>query len=187
MAAERIAKRRRLSPPDDTQSSVPGFAKWNIEQDYEQRPRKSKKDKAKGDKLLVKTAGGEWEENERLKAIPKPVKDDDADSFLASGSDGGGADSGAADVESAPAQQLPPKEQVRQAKEELARLAGQIISDPEENIAHLTQLAAIAESSNATVKKLALGTQLAVYKDIIPGYRIRQQSKEDMAAKLSKD
>ncbi|KAK5726569.1 hypothetical protein LTR15_002454 [Elasticomyces elasticus] len=180
MAAERTAKRRRLSPPGD---SVPGFAQWNIEQDYESRPRKDKKDK-KSDKLLVKTAEG-WKENERLKKVV--LEDDDADSFLASDDDAG--DSGVADVESrSPAKSiLPPKEQIRQAKEELARVAGNISENPEENVGQLGVLADLAKSENVTVKKLALGTMLAVYKDIIPGYRVRPQSKEDMAAKVSKE
>lgn len=37
------------------------------------------------------------------------------------------------------------------------------------------------------IKKLALVTQLAAYKDVIPGYRIRPLSDEDMKAKVSKD
>ncbi|KAK3633172.1 hypothetical protein LTR56_015948 [Elasticomyces elasticus] len=180
MAAERTAKRRRLSPPSE---AVPGFAQWNIEQDYESRPRKDKKDK-KSDKLLVKTAEG-WKENERLKKVV--LEEDDADSFLASDDDAG--DSGVADVESrSPAKSvLPPKEQIRQAKEELARVAGNISENPEENVGQLGVLAELAKSGNVTVKKLALGTMLAVYKDIIPGYRVRPQSKEDMAAKVSKE
>ncbi|KAI7065528.1 nucleolar complex-associated protein 3, partial [Hortaea werneckii] len=100
-------------------------------------------------------------------------------------------DSGVADLESkpkpAPKPRLPPKEEIRQAKEDLARIAGNISEDPEENIGQLGSLAHIAESENVTVQKLALGTQLAVYKDIIPGYRIRPLTKDDMNAKLSKD
>ncbi|TKA82799.1 hypothetical protein B0A55_01793 [Friedmanniomyces simplex] len=184
MAAERVSKRRRLSPPDGGKGTVPGFAQWDIEQDYEQRSRKGKKDK--GEKLLVRTAEG-WKENQRLKEAEQNAANEDADSFLASG--GEDDDSGVADVEPKTAQksQLPPKELIRQAKEDLARIASHVSEDPEENIAQLGQLAQLAQSDNLTVKKLALGTQLAVYKDIIPGYRIRPQSKEDMQAKVSKE
>ncbi|KAK4546631.1 hypothetical protein LTR36_001848 [Oleoguttula mirabilis] len=178
--AEHTAKRRRLSPPGDG-AAVPGFAKWNIEQDYENRPRKNKKDKA--EKLLVKTAEG-WQENERHVAVEA---ENDADSFLASDDE---KDSGVADLEPKPEPKkarLPPKEEVRQAKEELARIAGHISENPEENVAQLGQLAQLAESENVTVKKLALGTQLAVYKDIIPGYRIRPLGKDDMNAKVSRE
>ena len=43
------------------------------------------------------------------------------------------------------------------------------------------------QSRNTTIKKLALATQLAVYKDVIPGYRIRPLSEEDMETKVSKE
>ncbi|KAI6914012.1 hypothetical protein D0867_04269 [Hortaea werneckii] len=188
MAPEPANKRRKLSPPTN---NVPGFAKWNLEQDYEQRPRKRKD--AKSEKLPVKTAEG-WKENQRQEPEDaRQEQDDDADSFLASGDEGDGAekDSGVADLEPkpkpAPKPRLPPKEEIRQAKEDLARIAGNISEDPEENIGQLGSLAHIAESENVTVQKLALGTQLAVYKDIIPGYRIRPLTKDDMNAKLSKD
>jgi nucleolar complex protein 3 len=48
-------------------------------------------------------------------------------------------------------------------------------------------LAQLASSKNVTVKKLALATQLAVYKDVIPGYRIRPLSENDMTTKVSKE
>ncbi|KAK0255185.1 hypothetical protein LTS09_009941 [Friedmanniomyces endolithicus] len=184
MAVERTTKRRRLSPPNESKSAVPGFAQWDIEQNYEQRSRKGKKDKS--EKLLVRTTDG-WKENQRLKEAERKDVDGDADSFLASGDEG--EDSGVADVEpkAAPMPLLSTKEQIRQAKEDMARVAGHVSEDPEENIAQLSQLGQLAQSENLTVKKLALGTQLAVYKDIIPGYRIRPQSKEDMQAKVSKD
>lgn len=185
--AEPAVKRRKLSPPG---TSVPGFAKWNLEQDYEQRPRK-RSEKKKAEKLPVKTAEG-WEENARN--VPEEIKknDDDADSFLAS-DDGGAEENGTAvegeeEVKAEPPKpRLPPKEEIRQAKEDLARVAGHVSENPEENIGQLGQLAQIGESENATVRKLALGAQLAVFKDIIPGYRIRPLSKDEMNGKLSKD
>ncbi|KAK0818087.1 hypothetical protein LTR91_017232 [Friedmanniomyces endolithicus] len=184
MAVERNTKRRRLSPPNESKTAVPGFAQWDIEQNYEQRSRKGKKDKS--EKLLVRTTDG-WKENQRLKDAEQKDIDEDADSFLASGDEA--EDSGVADVESkaAPKPLLSPKEHIRQAKEDMARIAGHVSEDPEENIAQLSQLGQLAQSENLTVKKLALGTQLATYKDIIPGYRIRPQSREDMQAKVSKD
>ncbi|KAK0911092.1 hypothetical protein LTR02_003530 [Friedmanniomyces endolithicus] len=184
MAVERNTKRRRLSPPNESKTAVPGFAQWDIEQTYEQRSRKGKKDKS--EKLLVRTTDG-WKENQRLKDAEQKDIDEDADSFLASGDEA--EDSGVADVESkaAPKPLLSPKEHIRQAKEDMARIAGHVSEDPEENIAQLSQLGQLAQSENLTVKKLALGTQLATYKDIIPGYRIRPQSREDMQAKVSKD
>lgn len=37
------------------------------------------------------------------------------------------------------------------------------------------------------VQKLALATQLAVYKDVIPGYRIRPLTSEEQKAKVTKE
>ena len=65
MAAEPVAKRRRLSPPGD---NVPGFANWDLEHSYEQKRRKGKKDKP--ERLLVKK-GDDWKEDERLKEVAR--------------------------------------------------------------------------------------------------------------------
>ena len=43
------------------------------------------------------------------------------------------------------------------------------------------------EGRHATIRKLTLGTQLAVYKDIIPGYRIRPFSEQESQVKISKE
>lgn len=181
MAREPATKKRRLSPPDE--DAAPGFTKWNLEQDYERRARKGKKDDNKKQKLPIKTAEGQIVQQEI-----EPEAEDDADSFLASEDE---ADSGVADVQAKPeepkAPKLSNKEQVIQAKEELARIASLMSENPEDHVGLLGALAEIASSQNVVVKKLGLGTQLAVYKDIIPGYRIRPLSKEDMAGKLSKD
>jgi nucleolar complex protein 3 len=48
-------------------------------------------------------------------------------------------------------------------------------------------IADIGASENHIVKKLALATQLSVYKDVIPGYRIRPLGEEESKIKVSKD
>ncbi|EMC98952.1 hypothetical protein BAUCODRAFT_31228 [Baudoinia panamericana UAMH 10762] len=186
MAVEPASKRRRLSPSKEGNGPVPGFAKWDLEQEYQQR--RQKKEKSKNDKLLVRTEKG-WEEHERLNEshARNASPQDDEDSMLASGDD---EDSGVADLQHPAISEkpaLPLKEQIRLAKEDLARIAGHISESPEENIAQLRQLAQIGESENVTITKLAMGTQLAVFKDIVPGYRIRPLSKDDLQAKVSKD
>ncbi|TPX66830.1 hypothetical protein SpCBS45565_g04211 [Spizellomyces sp. 'palustris'] len=74
-----------------------------------------------------------------------------------------------------------------EAQEKLAEIASTIIEDPEKNIAHLKNLRQIGGDKDVQIKKLALLTQLAVYKDIIPGYRIRQLTEEEQTMKVSKD
>jgi nucleolar complex protein 3 len=180
MAREPAAKKRRLSPPGDDGAPAAGFTRWNLEQDYEKRARKGKKEE-KNKKLPIKTADGYIVDQEEVE--PTPVQDDDADSFLAS-------DDGE-EVEEVPqkpeAPKLSPKQEILQAKEELARIASVMSEDPEDNIGMLGSLAEITMSKNVTVKKLGLGTMLAVFKDVIPGYRIRPIGKDDMTNKVSKE
>lgn len=181
---ERAAKKRRLSPPEDG-GHVPGFASYDLEADYAQRLANRKKKDKKQDKLAIKTADGRLVENPRIDVELEEEQDvgsdgdDDNDS---------GVVADAKPVEKKPQKpRLPPKEEVRQAKEELARLAQSLSEDPEEHVGQLSILAEFTQSDNVTVKKLALATQLAVFKDIIPGYRIRPLGEKDREGKVSKD
>ncbi|KAL1919756.1 uncharacterized protein VTP21DRAFT_1687 [Calcarisporiella thermophila] len=79
------------------------------------------------------------------------------------------------------------KEYIVKKKEELAAIAQAIMEDPENNIGQLKNLREISQDMNPKIKKLALLTQLAVYKDIIPGYRIRQLTEKEKAEKVSKE
>lgn len=197
MVATPARKRRRLTPvePDGSGSSpstleqssvslrVDAFfanaSRWNLEQDYETRPRKSKKKEKENTRLPIKTAEGRVEP-----LIVPDIKEEAEDSWLGS------------DEEQEPDAQEPvrvkveelrvsSKQQVLEAKEELARIASLINEDPEEHVGGFRTLAQIAQSTNLTVKKLALATQLAVYKDVIPGYRIRPLGELDLTEKVS--
>ncbi|KAF2144297.1 uncharacterized protein K452DRAFT_349999 [Aplosporella prunicola CBS 121167] len=181
MARVPAAKRRRLSPPDDQPAAAFSrtSAKWDAEQDYETRPRTLDKRKETG-RLPIKTAEG-WVAPV-VEAEPEASGDEDEDSFLGTSSDDDDEDEAPP-----PAPKVPARQQILQAKEELARLASLINEDPEEHAGVLRQLATLAGSDNVTVKKLALATQLTVYKDIIPGYRIRPVSEDELKQKLSKD
>jgi nucleolar complex protein 3 len=187
--AEPVAKKRRISPSEQTNGAVPGFAKWDLEQDYEKRSRSRKKDE-KREKLMVKTSEGKITANPRMEeedAYTKVIGDDD--SLLAS--DDGEGDSAVADLEPKhpPARKplLSRKEEIRQAKEDLAKIAGLLNESPEDNIGLLNNLTDIAKSENVGVRKIALVAQSAIYISIIPGYRIRPLSKDDLNAKVSKD
>ena len=199
MAPISARKRRRLSPPDATNSIVPGSkgvkatdspvldgylaiaSKWNLEQDYENRPRKQNKKEKENTRLPIKTAEGRIEQLE----VPD-VKDEDRDSWLGSDND----ETSALEEEEEVKEEYtraPARQQILEAKEELARIASLLNEDPEEHAAGFRTLAQIASSSNMSVKKLALATQLAVYRDVIPGYRIRPMAESDMTEKVSKD
>ena len=193
MTVEPALKRRKLSGPEysDQDSSVSTLvdhstaqddfsiraAGWNLEQDYEQRPRKQKSKGKENTRLPIKTAEGRLEQLH----VPEVTHADDG-SWLSSEEE--------AIQDSGPIQEetkVPIRQQILEAKEELARLATFVNEDPEEHAGAFRALAQIAASSNATIKKLGLATQLAVYKDVIPGYRIRPIAVIDQTEKVSKD
>lgn len=190
-------KRRRLSPAgngdaarhsktDGSAGLMDAFSqnasKWNLEQAYEQQPRKHKKIKD-NTRLPIKTAEG------RVEHVTQPVvvEDNASESSFGSLDDDTPPTEDAIEEPVTEGPKLSPREEILQAKEELARIAALINEDPEEHSAALRTLGQITASTNFTVTKLGLATQLSVYKDIIPGYRIRPLSDEDLTAKLSKD
>ncbi|KAI9777067.1 MAG: hypothetical protein M1835_005331, partial [Candelina submexicana] len=199
MATVPAVKKRRLSPPGKSEkiasstlvvgSSGDGgdnfmrrAAQWNLEQDYEQRPRKGKKNSKESTRLPIKTAEG------RIEQVVAPSKaESDTDSWLDS-EEGLEPEEGKVvqDVIE-PVSKASVRRQILEAKEELARIASLINEDPEEHAGSFRTLSQFTTSPNLTIKKLALATQLAVFKDVIPGYRIRPVAEDDMKEKLSKD
>ena len=192
-------KRRRLSPPgsDDSEPSssvsklslvpthvdayVANASQWNLEQDYESRPRKSKRKEKENTRLPIKTAEG------RVEPLDLPdVKEEEEGSWQDSGEEQE-ADAQQPVKSEVEEPQISSKQQILEAKEELARIASLINEDPEEHVGGFRTLAQIAQSTNPTVKKLALATQLAVYEDVIPGYRIRPLGELDLTEKVSKE
>lgn len=191
MAVAHSSKRRRLSPPDDeivNPSRSYHDEEWDAEQDYELRPRKLGKKEKEQTRLPIKT-------DEGLQRVEEPEqKPEDSDSFL--GTDDDEDESGEDqwdgmsedEEEKEEAPKIPLKVQIVQAKEELAKLATLINEDPEEHIGSFKTMAEMVEKgSHVTIKKLALAAQVAVYKDVIPGYRIRALGDEDNSTKLSKE
>ncbi|EGD89123.1 hypothetical protein H112_04042 [Trichophyton rubrum D6] len=185
MAAHVSVKRRRLSPSDDSSHLKSKFynqaAQWDLEQDYERRPRKTKGKEKK--RLPIKTQEGtleHLEEDERLE------ESSESDVFSSEVEDGEPAMMTA--TVPAPVSSVPPKVQILEAKEALARIASLINEEPEEHMELFKKLTEMtASASLPAVKKLALATQAAVYKDVIPGYRIRPLEGEELTAKVSKE
>ncbi|RMZ92366.1 hypothetical protein DV736_g368, partial [Chaetothyriales sp. CBS 134916] len=79
-------------------------------------------------------------------------------------------------------------QQILQVKEDLAHLAELLNEDPEEHAGSFKKLAQLGgDKVPLAVQKLVLVSQAAIYKDIIPGYRIRAYRDEDLGNKVSKD
>ena len=187
------AKRRRLSPPEGEQQSrsrkgshkaafLANAATWNLEQGYETKPRKLKKQK-ESKRLPIMTMNG-WV----APALTAPEeKIEESDSASMSEREGDEQKQTVDKIANDQEPEIPIRQQILEAKEELARLASLINEDPEEHAGALKALAVIADSEIITIKKLALATQMTVYKDLIPGYRIRPLSEEKMQDKISKE
>ena len=201
MAVGPAVKRRKLSPPETHQNGVANptqptanaptqedfykrAAGWNLEQDYESRPRKQKKEKKGSTRLPIKTVEGKVE---ALEVADEVGTDDD---WLSSNDDTADKPRPVS-LTSEPARNssasVSKRQQILDAKEELAKLASHINEDPEDNAGGFRALAQIAATPDPTIKKLALATQMTVFKDVIPGYRIRPMSESDQTEKVSKD
>jgi len=196
MARDSSAKRRRLSPPANEESvasrskdnSYNRDDEWDVEMDYERRPRKVNKKANERTRLPIKTSEGVVEAFEEPEEAEEAAEE--TDSFLGTDDDGEDEDSDEGEeVVEEKKPKIPVKVQILQAKEDLARIATMINEDPEEHIALFKTMAEMVEKKNSpiTVKKLALAAQAAIFKDVIPGYRIRPLSEEDKTAKVSKE
>ncbi|KAI7866584.1 nucleolar complex-associated protein-domain-containing protein [Spinellus fusiger] len=151
------------------------------EMEYETKPRKIANEWARKDyytKLPIKLPGGKLEqldendtseEEEEVVIEKKKVVEKKPE----------------VEEETGPA--LTNKQYILKKKEQLAQIASDIQEDPESKAGQLKVLRSIFKDDNATVKKLAILTQLAVYKDIIPGYRIRPLSEKEQDIQVSKD
>lgn len=189
-------KRRKLAHESEDDSQSQGAQKkvqkaffknasnWNLEQDYESKPRKGKKTQKVSNRLPVKTADG------RLEAF-NGFDDNDAASVE---SDTEWLEGREDDIESEAEPEeaepekpaIPEPQQILEAQEELAKLAMAVNESPEDNVGAFKALAKIGQSKIPAIQMLALMTQMSVYKDIIPGYRIRPHTGESKE-KLSKE
>ncbi|KIW90522.1 uncharacterized protein Z519_09169 [Cladophialophora bantiana CBS 173.52] len=190
----RPTKRRRLSPLiDDCKVSETikasdlfvRAADWDLEQEYEKKSRQKKNKEST--RLPIKTPQGK---TQRVEEKAPTENEDDSDSFMGSGTDDEDDEKDETPpTETEPAvPQVPLKQQIVAAKEEIARIVSLLNEDPEEHAGSFKKLAQVSGSTSAiVVQKLVLAAQAAVYKDVIPGYRIRSYKDDELGNKISKD
>ncbi|ELR22289.1 nucleolar complex associated protein, putative [Acanthamoeba castellanii str. Neff] len=77
------------------------------------------------------------------------------------------------------------QQQNEHTKMHIAHLCTKIIEDPEENM--LKELTEMCFQDDAIAQKLAVLSLLEVFKDIIPGYRVRLPTAEEKQMKVSKE
>ena len=137
MAKPAVTKRRQpppqlpapLTPSSSEAEGITGFARWDIEQDYENRPRKKRKHEKEDTRLPIKTAEGRIERSR----LPDLI---DSKSDVSDDSDPDEVPQGNLEVDSIEETipQVSPRQQIIDAKEELAKIAGFLNEDPEENV-----------------------------------------------------
>lgn len=192
-------KRRKLTPPREPRVGQPDVVEdadtndflessfssnanqWNLEQSYEKRPRRQN-DAKETLRLPIKTAQG------RLEPIQVLYEKDAGSETSFESLEPETPITDQSDLEDAiksPA--LPVKHQIVRAQEELVRIVDLVNENPEEHVSSLKVLANITASQVPTITRYGLITQMRVYQDIIPGYRIRPYSSEDLGTKISKD
>ncbi|KAI1324873.1 nucleolar complex-associated protein 3 [Xylariaceae sp. FL0255] len=193
--SSRPAKKRKLTPPQsddegDSRSNAKiqkaffkNAAKWDLEDQYHAKNNKKSKKEGKTERLPLKLRDG------RVQAVSAPV-----DAAIESDEDWlDGADDVSVDDDEDESRQeperpeIPIKQQIREAKEELAKIATMLSSSPDENVGAFKALNKIGESKIPAIITLSLVTRMAIYKDMIPGYRIRPVSEDAPKEKLSKD
>lgn len=69
----------------------------------------------------------------------------------------------------------------------IAELGTALLCDPEANIKSLKDFLQLCKDDDHAIVKLGLLSLLAVFKDIIPGYRIRLPTEKELQMKVSKD
>ncbi|KAI9167394.1 NOC3 required for maturation and intranuclear transport of pre-ribosome [Paramyrothecium foliicola] len=193
------SKRRKINheSSEDESSSRPtgknaqkaffkNASSWDLEQDYESRPRKGKKHEKESTKLPIKTADGRLE---LLRGLDEDAISVESDTeWLEGREDDVGSEAEQVDEEEEEeVPEVPEAQQILEAQEELAKIAMAVNENPEDHVGAFKALAKIGQTDIPAIQMLALLTQMSVYKDVIPGYRIRPQTEDGPKEKLSKE
>lgn len=121
------------SKPRKTATFSGDFAKraaaWNLEQSYEQRPRKKRKHDKESTRLPIKTPEGRLQPS-LLQEVPE---DEEVASVEVSDKDESERDEEES-KQPEPVSEVPLRQQILEAKEELARTAGHLNEDPEAHV-----------------------------------------------------
>ncbi|XP_057818139.2 nucleolar complex-associated protein 3 isoform X2 [Cryptomeria japonica] len=82
---------------------------------------------------------------------------------------------------------LSAEELFAQRKAHLAEIGTGLLADPEKNISTLKELVEMCSDRDKSISHLATLSALAVFKDIVPGYRVRLPTEKELQMKVSKE
>lgn len=163
-------------------SFLKSAAGWDLEQSYETKSRKGKKKEKESTRLPIKSSDGRIQQQKGHKDDQESIDSDEE--WLERADEDGSAVLSEPVVPEQP--KIPKREQLLKAQEELAKLASALQEDPEEHPGAFKALAEVGQSPHLEIRLYSIGAQLNVYKDVIPGYRIRPQTGAP-GEKLSKE
>ncbi|KAJ1665483.1 hypothetical protein IW140_003192 [Coemansia sp. RSA 1813] len=83
--------------------------------------------------------------------------------------------------------QMSRKQYIVSQQNRLATIADMVMQNLEANMSGLKYLHAISDDKDPKVKQLGLLTQLAVYRDILPDYRIRDLTEKEKQTKVTRE
>ncbi|GLI63195.1 hypothetical protein VaNZ11_006093 [Volvox africanus] len=82
---------------------------------------------------------------------------------------------------------LPPAERRAKLQEVIAVAAQKLLAAPDSCLGELRTLQALVREADSMTSRLALLSLFAVFKDILPGYRIRPPTEKELEVKVSKE
>ncbi|GIL50260.1 hypothetical protein Vafri_6478 [Volvox africanus] len=82
---------------------------------------------------------------------------------------------------------LAPAERRARLQEVIAVAAQKLLAAPESSLGELRTLQALVREADSMTSRLALLSLFAVFKDILPGYRIRPPTEKELEVKVSKE
>ncbi|KAI5067225.1 hypothetical protein GOP47_0017753 [Adiantum capillus-veneris] len=84
-------------------------------------------------------------------------------------------------------QDLSEQQRIEEMKARMAELGTAVLADPENHLDSLTDLQGYCSDKDANVSSMAMLSLLAVFKDIVPGYRIRLPTQKELEMQVSKE
>lgn len=154
------------------------------EVDYESMPRSFKNAEEEVERLPVKSADGQIHRVVGKKERPSKPEESESEEEEESEEEADDEEEDEEDEE----EQIPEEQQLLMAQEKIADAAELLNEDPEEHIGKIRELRNLMNNTKSLqVKHITLLSLVPLFKDLIPGYRIRPLTEVEKKEKVSKD
>lgn len=158
------------------------------EVDYESMKRTFKNADEEVERLPVKGADGQIRRVVGKKVVKPRKEESSSEDESEESEESEQEDDNDQDEEEDEEEQIPEDEQLRMAQEQIAESAELLNEEPEEHIGKIRELRNLMNNSKVlAVKHVTLLSLVPLFKDLIPGYRIRPLTDIEKKEKVSKD